>query len=282
MSAADDAARLEGRENNHTVARTAEWPCGARSSAPATHYILPSSPCSLKHARLNGRAGRAQARRPRTTFYILLPVLFFQHRTPLRTMPQGGSALKKKVRAALLSRALERTIIAAGGLNGRVRDGNGCLTPASGTNQRDWLRPSCPGNGAVRAMQRPCGPRTGPFGAAFPPPSCCPPAPSPPGGIAGGRRPDLTAYQKRYGERLAALAHPPCQAGVLPAAFRDLRPGRLISGGAWRLDAFSAYPFATWLPGGADGSTTGTPEVARPRSSRTRGRSRQPSCACGG
>ena len=62
----------------------------------------------------------------------------------------------------------------------------------------------------------------------------------------------------------AALAHPPCQAGVLPAAFRDLRPGRLISGGAWRLDAFSAYPFATWLPGGADGSTTGTPEVDRP------------------
>ena len=108
--------------------------------------------------------------------------------------------------------------------------------------------------------------------------------PRPPhrGGVAGGRRPDLTAYQKRYGERLAALAHPPCQAGVLPAAFRDLRPGRLISGGAWRLDAFSAYPFATWLPGGADGSTTGTPEVARPRSSRTRGRSRQPSCACGG
>ncbi len=102
------------------------------------------------------------------------------------------------------------------------------------------------------------------------------------GGRPGGRRPDLTAYQKRYAERLAALARPPCQAGVLPAAFRDLRPGRLISGGAWRLDAFSAYPFATWLPGGADGSTTGTPEVARPRSSRTRGRSRQPSYARGG
>ena len=118
----------------------------------------------------------------------------------------------------------------------------------------------------------------------FPPPSMLPARalPNSGGGIAGGRRPDLTAYQKRYGERLAALAHPPCQAGVLPAAFRDLRPGRLISGGAWRLDAFSAYPFATWLPGGADGSTTGTPEVARPRSSRTRGRSRQPSCACGG
>ena len=98
----------------------------------------------------------------------------------------------------------------------------------------------------------------------------------------GGRRPGLTADQKRYAERLAALAHPPCQAGGLPAAFRALRPGRFISGGAWRLDAFSAYPFAAWLPGGAHGWTTGTPEAARPRSSRTRGRSRQPSSARGG
>ncbi len=30
------------------------------------------------------------------------------------------------------------------------------------------------------------------------------------------------------------------------------------------------------------GLTTGAPEAARPRSSRTRGRSRQPSFACGG
>ena len=43
---------------------------------------------------------------------------------------------KKKVRAALLSRALERSIIAAGGLNGRVRNGNGCNTPGRGTNQK--------------------------------------------------------------------------------------------------------------------------------------------------
>ena len=70
----------------------------------------------------------------------------------------------------------------------------------------------------------------------FPPPSMLPARALPTGGgVAGGRRPDLTAYQKRYGERLAALAHPPCQAGVLPAAFRDLRPGRLISGGGLAL-----------------------------------------------
>ncbi len=74
----------------------------------------------------------------------------------------------------------------------------------------------------------------------------------------------------------------PVKRVVFPRPSGTCVTGRLIFGGAWRLDAFSAYPFATWLPGDADGSTTGTPEVARPRSSRTRGRSRQPSCACGG
>src|SRR5690606_30711904 len=46
--------------------------------------------------------------------------------------------------------------------------------------------------------------------------------------------------------------------------------GNLISGRASRLDAFSAYPFRTWLPSGAPGETTGTPAVRPSRSSRTR------------
>ena len=49
----------------------------------------------------------------------------------------------------------------------------------------------------------------------------------------------------------------------------------LVSRGASRLDAFSGYPVRTWLPGGAAGATTGTPEVRPPRSSRTRGSSSQ-------
>ena len=32
----------------------------------------------------------------------------------------------------------------------------------------------------------------------------------------GGRRPDLTTYQKRYAQRLAALIHPPCRRVVFP------------------------------------------------------------------
>ena len=46
---------------------------------------------------------------------------------------------------------------------------------------------------------------------------------------------------------------------------------RLVS----RLDAFSGYPFRTWLPGDATGVTTGAPEVRPSRSSRTRDRSSQ-------
>ena len=40
---------------------------------------------------------------------------------------------------------------------------------------------------------------------------------------------------------------------------------------ASRLDAFSAYPIQTRIPGGAPGGTTGKPEVCPPRSSRTSG-----------
>ncbi len=58
--------------------------------------------------------------------------------------------------------------------------------------------------------------------------------------------------------------------------------GYLILGGASRLDAFSVYPFPTWLPGHAFGKTTGTPEVSPPRSSRTKGSSSQISYARAG
>ena len=46
----------------------------------------------------------------------------------------------------------------------------------------------------------------------------------------------------------------------------------LILRWASHLDAFSGYPFRTWLPGGAAGATTGTPEVRPSRSSRTMGK----------
>ena len=51
--------------------------------------------------------------------------------------------------------------------------------------------------------------------------------------------------------------------------------GDLILWLASRLDAFSAYPYQTRLPGGAPGGTTGRPEVCPSRSSRTSDRATQ-------
>ena len=60
------------------------------------------------------------------------------------------------------------------------------------------------------------------------------------------------------------------------------RMGYLILRGASRLDAFSVYPFRTWLPGRALGSATGTPAVRPSRSSRTKDSSSQISSAHAG
>ncbi len=66
-----------------------------------------------------------------------------------------------------------------------------------------------------------------------------------------GARAGLTAHQNASAQAVACLPPRACRPGSLPGALRGLRPGGLIFGGAWRLDAFSAYPFAAWLPGRA-------------------------------
>ena len=58
--------------------------------------------------------------------------------------------------------------------------------------------------------------------------------------------------------------------------------GYLILRGASRLDAFSVYPFQTWLPCYAIGMTTGEPAVRPARSSRTKASSFQISYARAG
>jgi hypothetical protein len=78
--------------------------------------------------------------------------------------------------------------------------------------------------------------------------------------------------------RRALPAHRP---GRLPGAFRACALGNLVLKRASRLDAFSAYPFPTWLPGDAPSGTAGTPEVGPPQSSRTRGDPSQVSYAHG-
>ena len=62
----------------------------------------------------------------------------------------------------------------------------------------------------------------------------------------------------------------------------SFRMGYLISRGASRLDAFSVYPFRTWLPGHGFGKPTGPPAVRPSRSSRTKDSSSQISYAHAG
>ena len=69
---------------------------------------------------------------------------------------------------------------------------------------------------------------------------------------------------------------------VLFKGFYSFRMGYLILGWASRLDAFSVYPFRTWLPGCAIGMAAGAPAVRPARSSRTKASSPQISCARAG
>ena len=78
------------------------------------------------------------------------------------------------------------------------------------------------------------------------------------------------------------LPLPAYQPDNLSGALPDYSVGNLILRLVSRLDAFSAYPFRMWLPSYAPGGTTGTPVIRPSRSSRTRDRSSQISCACDG
>src|SRR5947209_2031646 len=81
--------------------------------------------------------------------------------------------------------------------------------------------------------------------------------------------------------RSPAVHARPIDLVVFQEPVRNKSAGNLISEGASRLDAFSAYPLPTWLPGDAPSGTAGTPEVGPPQSSRTRGDSPQVSYAHG-
>ena len=81
---------------------------------------------------------------------------------------------------------------------------------------------------------------------------------------------------------LLPLHMPPIDLVVSQGSYLLDAVGDLILGWASHLDAFSGYPVQTWLPSGAPGGTTGTPEVCPSRSSRTRDSSPQVTCAHSG
>ena len=63
------------------------------------------------------------------------PPVATQKKAPSLCREAGG--LEKKTGGALLSHAPGRSTIAAGALNVRVREGNGCDSPAKATGHKD-------------------------------------------------------------------------------------------------------------------------------------------------
>ena len=141
--------------------------------------------------------------------------------------------------------------IGAGGLNCSVRDGKRWAPPR-------W--PPCQGLGTAAGARPPGrgeggreGDRARPARGGGAPPA---PAPRP----AGSPRAISTGRPRRRRRSTSGLS-----TWSSPTALT----GGLISGGASRLDAFSAYPARARLPGGGPGGPAGAPAARPARSSRT-------------
>ena len=128
----------------------------------------------------------------------------------------------------LLSHVLRRSTISAGALNGRVRDGIGCFTPAMAT--RPGKKHPCPSSYADFAMPREA--------------------------AIGGRCAWLLVSGNSSAVTGSDQAYRTISTGQLNALLHlHLRPidvvvchgpqGYLVSRGASRLDAFSGYPVRT-------------------------------------
>ena len=87
-----------------------------------------------------------------------------------------------------------------------------------------------------------------------------------------GRRGDSPARPRAFGPLvpLGSTCRHAHTCGLSTWSSATALQGGLISGRASRLDALSAYPLRTRLPGCAPGGTTGTPLVRPTRSSRTK------------
>src|ERR1044071_391524 len=139
----------------------------------------------------------------------------------------------------LLSRVLRRSTIGAGAFHGRVRDGIGCSRSASITRP---AKDSCQiWSQRIREWA-------------------------------------LTMRAIKPIERLVLVSFMHCCTSTSSLSTwwsSTALKGELVSRWVSRLDAFSGYPFRTWLPCYAAGATTGPLEVRPSRSSRTRDRSSQ-------
>ena len=101
--------------------------------------------------------------------------------------------------------------------------------------------------------------------------SAAPPARAPPSAALSSGATACALAGEDLGQLVALGSGPrsPRTCALSTSSSLTALQGDLISGGASRLDAFSAYPVRTRLPCDAAGATAGTPEVRPTRSSRT-------------
>ena len=182
---AGTACRVGGRE--HLAAQQAKEAAGALG-APAR----PFSRASLYESYLRGIPPRSTDAHCKVATHCFLPsspCSLFHQKSPIADCrPQWGFFGEKRFAPRCFHALLNALSSPRGALTAVFGMGTGVSPPPVARTKGIGSGRLDPGNGAVRAMQQSYRPRTGPLGAAIPPPSRCPPAPSPPGGgsRAGG------------------------------------------------------------------------------------------------
>ena len=145
----------------------------------ATHCFLHSSPCSLLWT--------PTAKWPRTAFYILLPVLFFTKKAPLRIVVRNGAFGEKRFAPRCFHALLNALSSPRGALTAVFGMGTGVSPPPVARTKGIGSGRLDPGNGAVRACNIQQA-QDGSLRGGFPPPSMLPARALPTGGgsRAGG------------------------------------------------------------------------------------------------
>ncbi len=145
----------------------------------ATHCFLHSSPCSL--------LWKPTAKWPRTAFYILLPVLFFTKKAPLRIVVRNGAFGEKRFAPRCFHALLNALSSPRGALTAVFGMGTGVSPPPVARTKGIGSGRLDPGNGAVRACNIQQA-QDGSLRGGFPPPSMLPARALPTGGgsRAGG------------------------------------------------------------------------------------------------
>ena len=160
--------------------RTAILPCSTDAHCKvATHCFLHSSPCSLLWT--------PTAKWPRTAFYILLPVLFFTKKAPLRIVVRNGAFGEKRFAPRCFHALLNALSSPRGALTAVFGMGTGVSPPPVARTKGIGSGRLDPGNGAARACNIQQA-QDGSLRGGFPPPSMLPARALPTGGgsRAGG------------------------------------------------------------------------------------------------